>query len=61
MKRFQRLLKETWWLWTIFVLTAILLITFVNPIFIVILPMMIIIFIYFAFVRYDDDGNFNGS
>jgi hypothetical protein len=61
MKRYRAFLKETWWLWCLFVVLALLLIVLVHPIFLVILPMMLVNFFYFALVRYDEDGNFIGA
>jgi hypothetical protein len=37
------------------------LILFIHPIFIAVVPMIVVIFFYFALVRYDDDGNFIGA
>jgi hypothetical protein len=61
MKRYKAFLKETWWLWTIFTVVLLGLILFVHPIFIAVVPMIVVIFFYFALVRYDDDGNFIGA
>ncbi|MEI7459918.1 MAG: hypothetical protein WCK15_10960 [Pirellula sp.] len=61
MKRFYALFKQTWWLWTIYLILNIGLIFFVSPVFWAVLPMIVVIFIYFALVRYDDEGNFTGA
>ena len=61
MKRFYALFKQTWWLWTIYLILNIGLIFFVSPVFWAVLPMIVVIFIYFALVRYDDEGNFRGA
>ncbi|MEI8211215.1 MAG: hypothetical protein WCI02_03650 [Planctomycetota bacterium] len=61
MKRYRAFLRETWWLWCLFVVMTLLLMIFIHPIFVVILPMMIVNFFYFALVRYDEDGNFIGA
>jgi hypothetical protein len=37
------------------------LILFVHPIFVAVIPMIVVIFFYFALVRYDEDGNFIGA
>jgi hypothetical protein len=37
------------------------LILLVHPIFLAVIPMLVVIFIYFALVRYDQDGNFIGA
>lgn len=57
MKPFQGLLRDTWWLWIGFMLSGILMAAFVNPIFLVVFPISIVTFIYFAMVRYDENGN----
>lgn len=61
MKKFLFLLRSTWWLWLAFVALAAFMIIYVNVIFVVMIPVLIGVFIYFALVRYDDDGNFLGS
>lgn len=61
MKRFHALFKQTWWLWTIYLILNIGLIFFVSPVFWAVLPMIVVVFIYFALVRYDDEGNFTGA
>ena len=61
MKRYKSFLKQTWYLWLSFSLVTTLLIMYVSPIFIAVLPMMLVIFVYFALVRYNDDGDFIGA
>ena len=57
MKPFEGLLRDTWWLWIGFLLSGIFLAIFVHPIFMSIFPISIVTFIYFAIVRYDENGN----
>ena len=59
--RYYAFLKDSWWLWAIYLIVNVLLIWFVSPVFWAVLPMMIVNFVYFAFVRYDDEGNFLGA
>jgi cobalamin synthase len=61
MKRYKAFLKHTWWLWAVYVLVTVLLIAFLSPVFLAVIPMMVVMFIYFALVRYDEDGNFIGA
>lgn len=61
MKRYKAFLKQTWWLWSIYVVIAASLIYFVAPIFWAVIPMMVVNFFYFAIVRYDEAGNFLGA
>jgi hypothetical protein len=35
--------------------------TFVSLVFLAAIPLLIVIFIYFSLVRYDEDGNFIGA
>ncbi len=61
MKRFKAFWKETRWLWTLYGCILAGLILLVHPIFLAVIPMLVVIFIYFALVRYDQDGNFIGA
>jgi hypothetical protein len=61
MKRYSKFLKQTWWLWLIYTVVTALLIYFVSPVFLVVIPMMIVNFFYFALVRYNEDGDFIGA
>jgi hypothetical protein len=56
MKRFYGLLRETWWLWLVLYGGCYLLATYVEPFMVVTYPMMFVVFVYFAFVRFDDEG-----
>lgn len=60
MGRFQALLKETWWLWLLFLAGGTIL-SYLSPVFLVTFPICIFTFFWFAFIRYDDQGNFKGS
>ena len=42
-------------------LAGVLLTVFVSRVFLAIFPICIATFFYFAYVRYDEDGNFIGS
>lgn len=61
MKRFKAFWKETGWLWTVFFVVLLVLMRFVSLVFVAAIPLLIVIFIYFALVRYDEDGNFIGA
>ena len=61
MKRFKAFWKETRWLWTFYSCILAGLVLLVNPIFLAVIPMLVVIFIYFALVRYDQDGHFIGA
>ena len=57
MNRIKGLLRDTWWLWIIFFVAGVLLTALVNLIFIVTFPILVFTLIYYATIRYDDDGN----
>ncbi len=57
MKRFEALLKDTWWLWLVLSLGGLVM-SFFSSVFLLTFPVCIITFIRFAFVQYDEDGNF---
>ncbi|MFO1066778.1 MAG: hypothetical protein U0892_23205 [Pirellulales bacterium] len=61
MARFRTLLKDTWWLWIAFFLAATLLSVFVDKVFLVAYPICIFVFLYFGYVRYDEEGKFRGG
>jgi uncharacterized membrane protein len=61
MKRFKAFWKDTGWLWSVFFLVLVGLMTFVSLVFLAAIPLLIVIFIYFSLVRYDEDGNFIGA
>jgi hypothetical protein len=57
MKPLVALFRKTWWLWLIFVSASVLLSKLVDPVFWVMLPVCGVTLVYFAFLRYDADGN----
>ena len=61
MGRFVSLIRNTWWLWLAFLIAGVSLTLFVSLIFLAVFPICACIFFYFAYVRYDEDGNFIGS
>ena len=56
MQRYIQIIRDTWWLWLLFIVAAFVLITYVNKIFLIMLPVLISVFIYFAIMRYNPDG-----
>lgn len=56
MNQIRALLRTTWWLWLIFFGVTIGGYLFVDPIFIVTIPICVFTLIYFAFVRFDENG-----
>jgi hypothetical protein len=56
MKRFLALLRTTWWLWLLYVLSGIALYVWVDPVFVVCFPIYFFTFLYFAYIRFDENG-----
>jgi hypothetical protein len=61
MKRFSAILKDTWWAWLILVVGGSIAGVFLSPIFFAAIPISIFTFIYFAVMRYDDEGKPKGG
>ena len=57
MKQLLGLLRDTWWLWLGFVAVTIAFSLLVGKFFLLLLPCLPVPFVYFAFNRYDDEGN----
>ena len=60
MGRFKALMRETWWLWILFLVGGTIM-SFVSTVFVVTFPICIFTFFWFAYIRYDEDGTFKGS
>lgn len=60
MARFRALIVNTWWLMAIFLIGGGMLAYF-DPVFLFMFPLSIFVFIWFAYVRYDENGRFKGS
>lgn len=57
MKRFIALLRTTWWLWALFFGSGTVLYLLVDPVFVVCFPMFAFTFVWFAYMRFDEQGN----
>jgi len=57
MKQLIGLWRDTWWLWTGFVVLTVGFSFIVGKFFLLLLPCLPVPFVYFAYNRYDDDGN----
>ena len=55
MKRFQGLLRDTWMVWLLFIAGGSIAGIFL-PVFFVAIPISIVSFLYFGFMRYDSSG-----
>jgi hypothetical protein len=56
MKRYRGLFRDTWWLWLLMVGAGVIAAQF-SPVFYSSIPISFFSFLYFGFVRYDEDGN----
>ncbi|MFG0262432.1 MAG: hypothetical protein ACF788_08575 [Novipirellula sp. JB048] len=57
MQQIKGLWRDTWWLWLGFVGLLVAMSALLSWAFLLIIPLLHMPFLYFAFVRYDDDGN----
>ncbi len=60
MKPILALLRTTWWLWIVFFGSSALLIELVDPVFWITVPIYLVTLLYFAYIRYDDQGKRRG-
>ena len=60
-KRFRALLQNTWWLWLLFAAVGVGLGVFAGKIGLVLIPICVFTFFWFAYLRYDDSGNPRGG
>ena len=56
MKRFNGLIRDTWWLWVILLTAGIIAAQF-SFVFYSSIPISLFAFFYFGIMRYDSDGN----
>ncbi len=59
--RLKGLFRDTWWLWLLFLAIGITFIVAVSPIFFVTLPVLAVAYVYYATMRYDDNGQHKGE
>ena len=57
MKRFQSLLRDTWWAWVIILVFGGVLGVLLHPLFYSAVPIAVFAFFYFGIMRYDEQGN----
>ncbi len=56
MNRFLSVLKDAWWVWILLIGGGTAAGYFLSPIFFMALPISCFTFVYFALIRYDEDG-----
>ncbi|TWT85690.1 hypothetical protein Pla123a_04970 [Posidoniimonas polymericola] len=57
MNQIRSLTRDTWWLWAAVAVLTALQIHYISWFFLVNVPILLIVFVYFAFIRYDSNGN----
>ena len=57
MNRLAGLWRDTWWVWVSFVVLSAILAGVVGLFFLLVIVCLPVPFVYFAFNRYDADGN----
>ena len=60
-KRLEGLLRDTWWLWLMFIVIGVTMTILVSNVFLVTFPMLVVSFFYYAGIRYDDTGAHKGE
>ncbi|GAA4425975.1 hypothetical protein [Bremerella cremea] len=53
--------RDTWWLWFVFLAAIVGVAYLVTPFFLFLIPVFVVMFLYFAFVRYDENGRNKGD
>ena len=56
-KRFQGLLRDTWWAWLVILAFGCILGVTVHLLFFSAIPIGVFSFFYFGIMRYDEEGN----
>ncbi|QDT11066.1 hypothetical protein [Planctomycetes bacterium K23_9] len=57
MKRFKGLWRDTWWLWAFFAVMVLGISAMISWFFLFVWLTLPVSFFYFAFIRYDEEGN----
>jgi hypothetical protein len=58
--RLAGLLRDTWWLWALFLIATIVFAIVVSLLFLVMIPVLMVAIVYYASLRYDDQGKPRG-
>ena len=61
MKRFEVLWRKTWWLWVGLIAFGLFAGIRFGGLFFIIVPIAMFSFVYFAMVRFDENGNHKGD
>ncbi len=57
MQQFSGMIRDTWWLWLLIFIVVTVLIFAVHPVFCAMYPLLGGFAVYFAVIRYNDDGS----
>lgn len=57
MKQLKSLYRDTWFLWLTALAASVALVATTSYFFLVNFPILLVVFVYMAYVRYDLDGN----
>lgn len=57
MRRMIACMRETWWLWLVFFGGCTAMTICLDRVFVITYPVCIFTFVYFAMMRFDDQGN----
>ena len=57
MEQLKGLWRDTKWLWAVFLAFVVMLSAFTSWFFLLTAPILPVSFCYFAFIRYDENGN----
>lgn len=55
------LMRDTWWLWLIAAAATALQVRYMSWFFLVNVPILLVVYVYFALLRYDSHGNSRAS
>lgn len=53
--------RDTWWLWCVFAVLVLVVSYVVTPFFVILIPIFAVVFVYFSFMRYDNQGRNKGD
>ncbi|MEM6331459.1 MAG: hypothetical protein AAF790_14605 [Planctomycetota bacterium] len=56
MKPLTALFRQTWWLWLGCAVAVAAMVRYLDPFFLVLAPMLTVVFVYFAYMRFDSAG-----
>lgn len=61
MEQLRGLWRDTWWVWCVFIFISVALAATTSWVALAVLPCLSVSFCYFAYIRYDENGNEKGN